>query len=458
MTGLKTDMADPGLQEDLLGSEMAAEVEAHKQTQQLLQAASLHDLDTLRALLKTVPATVRDPNTGYTGLHSAISSCGNHAKSRILNGESVLPQSEGAQDGNERATESLRLLLQNGAIWNDLDSNNETPGCMAWRIGFKEAYEIMVDAGVRAELLMNRLDDFEILSDASDDAETDEDLGQNAEEASRLADAANALDEDLQQDAATVNLGAPQVSELATEPIAAPDDDSSTRNPQYLSSSLSFTSDRILDAAANGVMMSWESSLMERTAAAILPTKGLKVLNIGFGMGIFDTFVQNNHEPPQHHIVEAHPDVLNQMKETGWDSSAPSYNKQNVTIHPGTWQEVLPQLIKQNLTFDAIFFDTFAEDYKAFREFFSEYVIGLLEQEGRWSFFHGLCADRQVCYDVYTKVVEMDLFEAGFEVEWQDVELPELKRGTKEGDTWEGVKRSYFSVEKYRLPVCKFVG
>lgn len=57
--------------------------------------------------------------------------------------------------------------------------------------------------------------------------------------------------------------------------------------------------------------------------------------------------------------------------------------------------------------------------------------------------------------DVYSKVVEMDLFEAGFEMEWGDVELPEL-RG-EEQEQWKGVKRSYFSVEKYRLPICRFL-
>jgi hypothetical protein len=34
---------------------------------------------------------------------------------------------------------------------------------------------------------------------------------------------------------------------------------------------------------------------------------------------------------------------------------------------------------------------------------FSEQVIGLLEQEGRWGFFNGMGADRQISYDVYQK-------------------------------------------------------
>ena len=105
------------------------------------------------------------------------------------------------------------------------------------------------------------------------------------------------------------------------------------------------------------------------------------------------------------------------------------------------------------MQFDAIYFDTFAEDYKAFRMFFEEHVIALLKPEGRWSFFHGLGADRRVCYDVYTKVVEMDLFEAGFDIEWEDVKVDE-KEGEEE---WEGVRRKYWTLDTYRLPLCIYL-
>ncbi|KAI9845474.1 MAG: Arginine N-methyltransferase 2, partial [Pleopsidium flavum] len=84
--------------------------------------------------------------------------------------------------------------------------------------------------------------------------------------------------------------------------------------------------------------------------------------------------------------------------------------------------------------FDAIYFDTFAEDYKALRDFLSEYVIGLLQEGGKWGFFNGLGADRQVCYDVYGKVVEMDLFEAGFDTEWETLDVPDLEKS----EEWKG--------------------
>lgn len=79
--------------------------------------------------------------------------------------------------------------------------------------------------------------------------------------------------------------------------------------------------------------------------------------------------------------------------------------------------------------------------------------MGLLESGGRFGFFHGLGADRQICYDVYTKVVEMDLMEAGFETQWKNVEVPKL--GDEE--VWKGVRRKYWVLDEYKLPICKFM-
>ena len=47
----------------------------------------------------------------------------------------------------------------------------------------------------------------------------------------------------------------------------------------------------------------------------------------------------------------------------------------------------------------------------------------------------------------------MDLFEAGFDTEWEEVEVPDLD----ERGEWEGVKRKYWNVEHYRLPTCRFI-
>jgi protein arginine N-methyltransferase 2 len=384
-------------------------------TQEILLAASTHDIPTLTSLLATHANSfpdrravdVQDPETLFSPLHAAIAAC-----------ETGDDLNDGMQDLElvvRQAGEMVSFLLVEGAIWNQLDRMGETPGCVALRSGLGELYGLMVDAGVRAEVLLERLGGggYEILGDGSeeggDDAAADEEAATNGERDD-------------------------------------PDHGQDLTSQQYLSSALSLSGDRLLDAQQNGVMMAWEKDIMHKSADAILYQPGLRILNIGFGMGIIDSYIQAHaNKPSSHHIIEAHPDVLAEMKAKGWDE------KEGVTIHEGKWQDVLPDIVTDGMMFDAIYFDTFAESYGDFREFFSEHVIGLLEQEGRWSFFNGMGADRQISYDVYQKVVEIDLFEAGFDVEWEELDVPEL-----EGQ-WEGVRRSYFNIRKYRLPVCRYV-
>jgi protein arginine N-methyltransferase 2 len=347
-----------------------ASVDIDLNTQSLLLASANHDLAAIKDLIKTTSATVQDPETGFTPLHAAIAAC-----------EEEEPQTNGFHHGDisdsrkqdlEKATEAVRLLLQNGAIWNDLDTNDETPGCIAKRLELNEIYEVIVDAGVRAELLLSKLEEYQLLGDASDASDMEDEV-----ETREVLDA-NGL-------------------EAPSEPV-----DPSARNEDYLRSNLAIQDSSILDSATNGVMMGWEKPIMACHVNLLLPLPGLRVLNVGHGMGIIDDFFQS-HAPAAHHIIEAHPDVIAKMKDRGW------LEKPGVVVHEGRWQDVLPALVGGDenggeILFDAIYFDTFAEDYKALREFFSEYVIQFLDPQGKFSFFNGMGADRQVCYDVYTKV------------------------------------------------------
>ncbi|KIW05731.1 uncharacterized protein PV09_03588 [Verruconis gallopava] len=393
-------------------------VDVDLSAQSLLLAAANHDLEAIKDLLKTTPATVQDADTGFTPLHAAVAACEQAEDISGANEESR----EGRKAEISKAADTVRLLLQSGAIWNDLDAANETPGCIAKRLGLDELYRIIVDAGVRAELLLSKLDEYEPLGDGEDppDDETGEENpsgeGQHREN---------------------------EHPALESDPSAS--------NAAYLRSAISFNDASILDSAANGVMMSWERPIMERHASLLCQKPGLRVLNVGHGMGIIDEFFQS-HSPSTHHIIEAHPDVLVNMRTQGW------MEKPGVVVHEGRWQDVLPELVAggENATdalFDVIYFDTFAEDYKASRDFFSEWVVQLLDSDGKFSFFNGMGADRQVCYDVYNKVVEIDLFEAGFDVDWEDVPIADLAASGE----WDGVRRPYWSLKVYRLPTCKFL-
>ena len=426
------------------------ESETDLQAQLILLAASHHNLESLRPLLRTGSASVQDPESGFTPLHAAIAACdptsenssqaqhgsaANTAPNGHINGNTNGEQNESEDPEMEAAIKTVRLLLQNGAIWNDVDKNNETPGCVALRLGLKELYEIMVDAGVRAEILLNRLDEYQQLADTGD---SEDDIEDELE----VQAGQEATPEVAEQQAVNSHVGTTPMGSATTDP----DLSSEPKNEDYLQSTLRFQDSRILDNDNNGVMMAWETSIMKHTADLLVPKPELRILNIGHGMGIIDTFFQEK-APSFHHIIEAHPAVLARMKEEGW------YNKPHVTIHEGRWQDVVPKIMEQGLLFDAIFFDTFAEGYKALHDFFSDSVLGLLEDKGKWGFFNGLGADRQICYDVYRKVVEMDLFEAGFDTEWETIEVPKM-----DDAEWEGVKRRYWALDEYKLPICEFIG
>lgn len=421
-------MADPNDQIEHVNVDLDA--------QEILLAASQHDIPKLRQLIRSNesaenPANAKDPETGCTPLHAAIASCEGDAEEteaepKIANGDTGHDASaaDAEEDVLEAGRNTVKFLLEEGAIWNDLDVNDETPGCLARRLGLKGLYDMMVDAGVRAEMLLNKLDEYEQLEEDEDE-----------EEETDRQDVSGSAD-------VTPSQTAEQPTEEQAQGSVTEEDVTSSR---YLQSDLTFRDDRLLDEDRNGVMMAWERDIMIKSAKALLPTSGLRIINIGHGMGIMDNIIQDL-QPSSHHIVEAHPAVLDEMRRKGW------YEKPSMVIHQGRWQDVLPKLIDEGVMFDAIYYDTFAESYSDFRSFFSEQVIGLLEPEGKWSFFNGMGADRQLSYDVYQKVVEMDLLEAGFDIDWEEIKVPSL-----DDDEWAGVRRKYWVVENYRLPVCRYL-
>ncbi|KAH0171176.1 arginine N-methyltransferase 2, partial [Aureobasidium melanogenum] len=442
-----------------MAEDQPMDIDTDTTEQEILLAATNHDIDSLRHLLRTPKgsANVVDSDTGMTPLHAAIAACEPDDETAQDKKDMDVDEAATLNDAaleEEEALKTIKFLLENGAIWNDLDDNNETPGCLALRLGLKKCYEAMVEAGVRAELLLSRLDGFELLAQYEDDSEEEEQEVEDFE----IVEGENG--DSLQESMVEVDESAPELvgpdgtvpgTESVPELVQVDENGQETKvdvnSEDYLASHLTFKGDRLLDADKNGVMMSWETDIMQKTVDRLCPEPGLRVLNVGHGMGIIDAIFQDK-KVAVHHIIEAHPDVLARMRKDGW------YEKPGVKIHEGRWQDVVPKLVEQNEVFDGIYFDTFAEEYKALKEFFTEYVIGLLDPEGRFGFFNGLGADRQVCYDVYTRVVEMDLFDAGMDTEFEDIRIPDLD----EQGEWEGVRRRYWALDNYRMPTCKFIG
>ncbi|KAI3322044.1 putative arginine N-methyltransferase [Xylariaceae sp. AK1471] len=411
----------------------------------ILSHAWHHDLASLKPLLN-VPgrASVQEPTTGETPLHAAIRSCG-----------ASTPDNASAPVDISAAEAMVYQLFLSGAIWNDVDSNNETPGCVAARLGQDKLYNLFVEAGMRAELLFGLLDGYEALESDIEDDDDDDDQDQDGDEAAEKSTG-------NQQNDAPADIILDSDPDRAFLPPQAKE--GTVTSAEYLRANLTYSDGKLVDDAQNGVMMAWETSIMRSSVDALLPALvvGKRILNIGFGMGIIDGMFHET-QPSRHHIIEAHPEVLKHIETSPdckfgkeWEASGPSEGAHKV--YAGKWQEVVPRLLEQGELYDAIYFDTFGEDYGQLRMFFTEYVPALLDEGGVFSFFNGLGADRKVCYDVYTKVVEMHLADAGLDIEWNELDV-DMKGLEEEGKgEWQGVKRRYWTLDKYRLPVITLMG
>lgn len=303
-----------------------------------------------------------------------------------------------------------------------MDENDETPACICLRRKLPESlYKKFVAAGVRAEIFLSRM-----------------------------------LEEDEDEDEEK----APKLIESTTESDIVTKGDTADNQNAYLAAPLEYTNHTLITQShKDGVMMDWETPIMKRSAEIITTDSdndgtGPVVLNIGFGMGIIDSFIQD-HKPKRHFICEAHPQVLEKMKADGW------YDKPGVTVLEGSWKSTLPglldQCLQEQLYFDGIYYDTFSEHYKDLTELF-DYVVGIMKPTGKFSFFNGLGADRQVCYDVYKEVVEIDLNNYGLEVEFEQLPVKQDKKETQEDDkTWDGIRMQYFKLDEYWLPIIKFM-
>ncbi|GAA5978995.1 hypothetical protein JCM11641_000118 [Rhodosporidiobolus odoratus] len=364
-------------------------------------------------------------------------------------------------------TSHIQLLLREGnAVWQIVDNLGCTAGDIAFSMNHAAAYELLLQEGVRSEMLRAVLDAAAGTSSSAEGA---------------------AFEGDAEMVTADADPTAPKKS-------------TASDNALFLSRPLTFVTDSsgqpiALDEEGNGVMMGWEKPIMEATVRAMveqekapwgLDRKGkkredllreeegeretLNVVNVGFGLGIVDSLLQQ-HQPTQHLIIEPHPSVLAFAKENGW------YEKPGVRIYEGTWRDWLKDLEEGKEEgygcWDAIYFDTYSEHYHDLHAFFQT-LPDLLSSSphARFSFFHGLGATSRLFYDVYTTVSELHLKEIGLKTEWEEVDVGSAAAGvagrweatgTGEGliegqrTAGEGEKKYWREdmVGRYRLPVCR---
>ncbi|KAI5563780.1 hypothetical protein POPTR_014G019000v4 [Populus trichocarpa] len=272
----------------------------------------------------------------------------------------------------------VKDLLEAGAPWNALSPSNISAGDFAMEAGHQDAFETLLNAGIQSELILGT--------------------------------------------------------------IARKEKSNSGYGENYLEDRVSFSEDKIMDSDSKAIMMAWEKPLMEAHAKAVCSGGG-HILNIGFGMGLVDTAIQQ-YNPAMHTIVEAHPEVYERMIRNGWGE------KDNVKIVFGRWQDVLSQLG----TYDGIFFDTYGEYYEDLREF-HQHLPALLKPGGIYSFFNGLCGGNAFFHVVYCNLVSLELEHLGYST--QLIPLP-VKDCLGE-EVWQGVRHKYWQLDTYYLPVSQSI-
>lgn len=398
------------------------------QVQEILLAASRHNITQLRALLRNSSADVKDEETGFTPLHAAIASCDPNDDSSLptnggtngtcdtqehAGGESA-HASEGRQEVLDAAAQTVSSLFQHGAVWNEGDAEGETPGCMARRMGLTQIYELIVNQGVRKELLFTKIDQYDRLPDEDEPEEPTSNGTEPASEPPQV-ETSHSVVEDINESVGQA------VQSFQSE------------SPYEFFSEV-------------GVM----EAITQLTAEKLLPMPGMRLLSIEPSLEVLAKL--QTRSPSMHAIIMRDASTVRHLSDVN----------ENV-IYQGDWKIRLTQLIEEGtLTtsgFDGVLFWDRRCSYQDFRTFTSEWAEQLLgsppdssrtsdARECMLSFFHGYGAFRHVEYDVYSKIIEMDLLEADFDIDWINVPFPPSQ---------EAQQRRPWTPNAYKLPICRLL-
>ncbi|GAK64878.1 arginine N-methyltransferase [Moesziomyces antarcticus] len=324
--------------------------------------------------------------------------------------------------------EVVKLLLRHGALWNAVDANGVTAAQVAWSMNHERCYRLIFEEGVRQTFLLSAL------GAQSEDQDDEPDAKRARTEGTAVTSA----------DGTTITLK-PSANDVAND------------TAKYLSTRLRFVPDplgqvRCLDQDDNMVMAPWETDIMSLSASLLCDNQpsGFSVLNVGFGLGIIDTLLQK-YKPGRHVIIEAHPDAIAYAKQLGFDRMP------GVELFEGRWEDWIKDSdadedlakMAQLGSFDAVYWDTYSQDYKDIKRFFDALPNLLNGPQSRFSFFHGLGATNQFFYDVYTRISELDLREIGLTTQWHTM-APSIR-----DEEWAGVKQRYWQLALYYCPIAQ---
>ena len=208
-----------------------------------------------------------------------------------------------------------------------------------------------------------------------------------------------------------------------------------TDKKHYRNQKLTYSSDgRLLDEYGNAIMMEWERPIMKKSADIICEKKG-KVLNVGFGMGIIDGYIQE-HNVEQHWIIEPHLDVYTKMFQDGW------HLKPNVRIMFGDWQ----WYIKYLPMFDGIYFDTWDDNGGDFLV----NVPNILKDDGVFSYFNNPREDKK---GLHMDDGDFEIISTWGDIEYQTTELDFID--TTERQRTDGLIYWHPDWKTYYCPIIK---
>lgn len=316
------------------------------------------------------------------------------------NNTGISPLMAASEAGN---ADICKYLLEEGAPWNAIDRFNKCAGNYATDKEHWEIVNLLVDFGMKSELILG-------------------------------ATLRNRMHNEGRSSIHGNTSGGENLS-LDQQPCTKPD---------YLQQKVRYNAAEtaLLDEDNDAVMMEWERPLMDAHASIITGNSPNRmILNVGFGMGIIDSFIQN-YNPSLHVIIEAHPVVYQKMIKDGWDK------KQNVRICFGRWQDELPKLMKEGVMFDGMFYDTYGEHFTDLEDF-HQFVAKMLRKPGGiYSFFNGLAPDNIFFHGVACQCVKVQLAAMGLDSEFA---MCQIQVNDSE---WNGVRRKYWhGRDTYYLPV-----
>lgn len=186
---------------------------------------------------------------------------------------------------------------------------------------------------------------------------------------------------------------------------------------QYIESTITLksgvlNSDMLEECGCETIMSDVEDELMLESAK-ILGENGGSVLNVGFGMGIFDKYVRE-YNPSEHCIIEVHPTICEMAQDMGFNPIC------------GKWEDVIPEFIRQGKKFDNIYFDTYTFDHSEDPQWgpFSRIVPQILNDGGIYSYFNEFASKIEKCEEIidpygWEKNIKMLTFERGdYELIW----------------------------------------